>query len=48
MKTKKDEVLHKTTYYNHLLKFNPSLDFLCLVETADNDKKKDKKKASSK
>ena len=40
MKTDRDEVLYKTTYYNHLLKFNPSLDFLCLVETADNDKKK--------
>ena len=40
MKTTKEQKLHRTTYYNHLREFNPSPEFLSLVQTTDNDKKK--------
>ena len=39
METTTAEKLHRTTYYNHLLKFNPSPEFLSLVETIDTNKK---------
>ena len=39
METTTAEKLHRTTYYNHLLKFNPSPEFLSLVETIETNKK---------
>ena len=41
MKTTKDKNLHKMTYYNHLRLFNPSAAFFSLLQTTDNDKKRE-------